>query len=156
MGNYATEAELKARFANERAVAHLTDDEDTGTADSTVIAEAIAHAESLIDSYLARRYATPIVLTGESNIDALLTGMTLDLACYFLFARPGVEITDRMQRLYDQHVAWLDKVVGGKVDLPGVSPPASPTSRFPLVAFGTASTDEDSNRVFSRETMAGL
>ena len=159
MASYASDADVIARFESERAVAHLTDDAETGVADPAVIAEARAYADGMINSYLARRYGFTsggLVNTSDANILALLKSTCVDLAIYYLFARPGMEITARMQTFYDRIRQWLQDVVAGKADLPGASPPPSPTSRSPLFEFGTADEGTDSRRLFTRTTMQAL
>ena len=156
MGNYATQAELKARFEDDEAVAHLTDTAESGEPDTTVLDEVIDHAEGQVDSYCAMRFKVPLAVGDHASLAAMMRSITLDLAVYHLYSR-GHAVTEATVLLHDKAIEWLKEVAAGSVMLP--SPDTEPTtvSRTPLLAHGTSDTSSaDSNRVFSRESQGAL
>lgn len=74
---YATEADLEAAFGAAELDQLLA---PHGVAGATVLAAALARADSLIDSYLAGRYLVPL-----TPVPAVVLGMAVDLARYFLY-----------------------------------------------------------------------
>lgn len=154
MGNYATNADLKARFESNAAVAFLTDTGSTGTPNESVLTEVIANAEGMVDSYAAKRYAVPI-----STSDAVLAGMlksaTLDIATYKLLKRgdlvPQVKRDD-----YAATLEWLKDVAAGRAVMPSAATPASTASDGPTPSEGTAATGTESDRVFSKASMSAI
>lgn len=159
MGNYATAADLLERFESDEHLAHLTDTADTtGASDSDRVDEAINHAEGEMNSYIGMRYLVPVAVAtiGDAVLTAMLKSVCLDLAVFNLVKRPGIEVEDTVQRWHDGQIAWLEKLAKGQVVLPATATPASTSSRDPVAAYGTAGTGDDSQRVFSRRTHAGI
>src|SRR3989337_3538661 len=104
MGNYASVADLQNRFETNEAVAHLTNTiDETGVPDTAVLNEVIDHAEGFINSFCGNRYKVPVSTT-DAGVAAMLKGITLDLAAYFLVARPGAQDFALMQISHDQAV----------------------------------------------------
>ena len=156
MGNYASQADLKARFENDAAVAHLTDTPDSGVPDSDVLDEVINHAEGQVDSSCAMRYKVPITVAGNAGLASMMKSATLDLAVFHLYAR-GQKITEATELAHDKVMAWLEKISEGKLVLPSPATEPSTETRDPLIAFGTVDTDSDaSKRIFTRETQGAL
>lgn len=156
MGYYASPAELKARYEDDLAVAHLTFDEGTGLPDTTVLNEVINGAEGEINSYIAKRYLVPVDVSGDASLAARLKSLTLDFSTYGLELRSG-NITESRQTAHDQGVEWLVKISEGKLYLPSTLAPPVTTSRGSLARYGTASTDTDTTkRLFTRETQRAL
>lgn len=157
MGNYASQAELKDRFADDTEVAYLTDTESTGTPDTTVLDDCIENAEGEINSRIGKRYATPVTVSGNTELTALLKRKTLDLAEYFLLMR-GPQVSEEKAKRHDRVLEWADKIADGTFVLSGASTPASTASRDPLASWTGADRDltDVDTRIFSRETMSGL
>ena len=155
MGNYATTAELTARFLNSTEAAFLTDVEESTTPDAAVQAEVINDSEGLIDSYLSTRYAVPVDVSGDTVLAARLKGVTLDLAGHRLLVRQDLE-SDAKQRANDEAIDWLKGIAEGLVNLPSAATLPSTESENPQIAFGTAGTSDSSNRLFTRATQGGL
>lgn len=155
MGNYASQADLKARYEDDVAVAHLTLDEETGTPNTAVLDEVIDDAEGEINSYLAARYLVPVDVSSDTGLAARLKSLTLDLATYKLELRTG-HVTDERGKAHDDGIAYLDKISKGAVFLPAAAAPASTASRAEVARFGTAGTSDSSNRLFTRATQAKL
>lgn len=113
------------------------------------ITEARLGAEGEANSYLAARYATPVVLTGESEVAAVLRTFVLDLAAYRLHGRKPPIPADVVRRR-GEAIEWLARVASGLVQLPAVAAPSAPTS---LGALADASGGE---RVMTRAALEQL
>lgn len=156
MGNYATTADLKARFEDDAAVAFLTDTADSGTPDNDVLNEVINHAEGQVDAYSAVRFKVPLDVGDNAGLAAMMKSVTLDIAEYHLLAR-GRNVQEVTTAIHDKAIEWLKEIAAGTVMLPSAETEASTTSRTPLIAFGTANTTSDSSRrIMTRETQGAL
>lgn len=155
MGNYASRAELQARFSDDAEVAHLTDSEDTGTPDTAVLDEVIEDAEAEIESYAAMRYEVPLDVGGDTGLAARIKSLTLDLAVAKLHDRSG-NVPEPNETARTRALEWLDKLSTGKIVLPSARTEATTVSREPRVTWGTAATGTRSQRLFSRETQVNL
>lgn len=103
---YATQTDLEDAFGAAE-ILQLADRDGDGLPDAGFVAAALDRADSLIDGYLAGRYALPV-----SPAPAVLTATACDLARYWLYddAAP-----DRVRQAYEDAVAWLKDVAAGKV-----------------------------------------
>ena len=156
MPNYTTTTKLKARFEDDEAVAALTDTLDsTGAPDEAVLAEVIADAEGEIDSYLAVRYKVPVSVSSDSVLANRLISLTLDIATVNLLER-GDQVSEAQQRRRDRATAYLEKLSTGELLLPSAATLTTTETKEPLVAYGTAGTGDDSDRLFSRATQDGV
>jgi len=157
MGNYATIAELQTRFANAAEVAWLTDTADTGVPDDDVLTDCVESAEAEINTRLAKRYATPVDTTVDTELARLLKRKALDLAEYFLSSRSD-QVSDVVGKKVDRVYEWLAAVTNGDVVLPGAVTPASTASRDPLATWTdtTRTQPSTSGRLWSRESMKQL
>ena len=143
--SYITNADIEARLGS-AAYVQLTDDDGDGQADGDVVDEARLGAEGEVDSYLARRYQTPIDLNQHADLAGVLASFTLDLVEYRLRSRrpPIPKVTyDR----YARAIEWLRGVADGSLELPSATPVASNTTRGPL---GRVSGEE---RLLSRQEL---
>lgn len=154
MPNYATTAELTARFEDDATVAHLTDTPG-GSIDTAVLTEVLEGAESEINSYLAKRYLVPVVVSSDTGLAQVLKGKTLDLAQYYLLAR-GDLVSEAKTALRDNVVQWCKDIAKGVIVLPAASTPTSTASRSPVVDYGYGDADADSSRVFNRSKVESL
>ncbi len=105
---YADQAALEDAFGQVE-IRQLADRDRSGAADPAFVAAVLARADSLIDSYLAGRYALPI-----SPTPPVLTATACDLARYWLYDDAAPE---RVREGYEDAVAWLKDVASGKVVL---------------------------------------
>jgi len=105
--------------------------------DPEVVAQAIARADSEIDSYLAVRYVLPL-----SSVPERVKGLSLDLAIYHLYSRRSVMPEVRRDR-YRDAVAFLQEVAAGRARLEG--PEGEPAPALQEVAEVKSAT-----RTFSR------
>ena len=157
MGNYASQAELKTRFDGDAEIAYLTDTEESGTPDTGVLDDCLESAEADINSRIGKRYKTPVTVSGNTELAALLKRKTLDLAEYYLLLR-GPSVSDQKEKQAERIWAWADKVSDGTFVLSGAETPTSTTSRDPLAQWTGSDRDltDVETRIFSRETMSGL
>ena len=155
MGNYATIAELKARFEDDAAVAHLTMDDATGTPDTDVLDETLNAAEGDVDSYLGIRYLIPVDVTGSTTLADSLKARALDIAVYHLIARRG-QVPEAKTKAFDDAIVWLKSLAAGEVVLPSAETLPATSSREPDAEWGTAGDSSSSNRVWTRGTVANL
>ena len=150
MSSYATTTELTARYEDSLAAAFITDNEDSGTPDTTVQQESIDYAEGQIHSYLAHRYNVPVDVSSDTALDALLRNWTLDFAMYHLAATRQGQITAAMQAAHDETVLRLEKIAAGELLLPSASPLTTSDLAVPKSTWGTGSSETDSKRLFTR------
>ena len=113
---YATLNDLQTRLGPDQYV-KLTDDEGTGQANTDRAQEALDAAEAEVDSWLSRRFQTPIDASGEDQATAMLLSMALDLAEYRLHARRP-PVPDDVREKTRNTRALLQDIAGGKAHLP--------------------------------------
>ena len=140
-GNYATRAQLATRIGSDRL--NKLSDTDNALQDSW-----IAAAESLVDSYLCQRYATPVA----TAVPLLLT-LTLDIAEAYAY-RHKPPSPDEVEAKYESAVLVLRDISVGKAALPASAPIAATTVTDYEAATGVG--DGDAEPVFTRDDMRGL
>ncbi len=120
---YATQQNMIDRFGNEELI-ELTDRNNTGAIDATVLDQAIEDASGLVDGYLSGRYTIPLV-----TVPPVIERIACDAARYFLY---DDAVTDHVEKNYDNAIAYLIKAAAGKVDLgvddAGAAPQTSDTA----------------------------
>jgi phage gp36-like protein len=110
---YATQSDLIARFGIDELL-QLTDREGTGAVDGAVVGARLADAASLIDGYLAGRYAVPV-----SPPPALLVTMQADITRYQLH---GNAATPEIRQAYVDALNVLKDISAGRAVLIGAAP----------------------------------
>jgi len=132
---YATNADIEQRMGSLLYV-QLTDDAGVGAADESKVTAARLAAEAEVNSYLGRRYSVPVDTTNESEVQAVLCSITLDLVEYRLHARrPPVpaEVATRRAAAVD----WLRRVADGRAVLPSAAElPLSSSGGLTAAAVG--------------------
>ena len=112
---YAAITDLIARYGQAELLRLTTDEgQDIGSIDAVKANAAIADASAEIDSYLRRRYATPVSPATPELLRACCA-----LARFELAHGAGREPTTQMQRQRDSIVKWLERVRDGEVFLDG-------------------------------------
>lgn len=148
---YITTSQLSQRLGA-TLYARLTDRVNGLAADETVAQEIVLGASAEADSYLARRYPTPVDLSAQPELADVLQMRVLDLAEYAAWkSSPFVsDPPQRVHSLYATALGWLESVAAGRIVLPAAMPPAPPTavSNGPVYAA--------SPRVFTAEELDGL
>lgn len=136
---YATQTNLTDRYGAD-VLLELADRDGDDEVDAAVVARALADADALIDSYIARRYELPIATTPP-----VLVTYAAQIAFYGLHRdRP----TDEARRDYEDALVWLKDIAAGRaeLDVGGSQPPMS--------SDGMETSGPD--RIFSRDTMGGF
>lgn len=131
---YLTEAQFEQRFGSDE----LRDLLEGGT--SYVRAE--NDAASLIDGYLATRYALPL-----ASVPAIVRGLAADITRFHLWDERAPE---EVRRRYDDAIARLRDLASAKLDLPPNAQGTSPTAS----AFNADGYSAE--RLFTSETLAGF
>lgn len=114
--SYITNADIAARIGATLYV-ELTDDAGTGAADEAKVTEARQASTAEVDSYLATRYQTPIDLTDEPEVSAVLKAISLNLAVHRLHARKP-PIPDDVSSARQEAITWLQRVAAAEAQLP--------------------------------------
>lgn len=160
MGNYHTNADLKARFPDDAAVAQLTGttSAETGVPDEDVLTEIVNGTEGIVDSYINVKWSVPVAVADHTTLAAHMKSMCLDISVYRLMKDGGGVVPTAVKDAYDAAIAWCRDVAAGKVNLPSPDTEASTDSNEPQSVYDIAATgDADKqNRVFTRSTMANL
>lgn len=125
---YATPADMEARFGlNEMIRLSTADGSVMGTAVSVtgfaMIEEALAAASEMVDSYLRRRYATPLDV-----VPLVVKRLVMTLARFDLAHGDQREPSEQMTKEHDGAIAWLKSVRDGTVLLDLAEVPTSDES----------------------------
>ncbi len=126
---YITIGQLRERLGT-TLYARLTDRTNGTTADDAVAQQIVNEAEAEADSYLARRYKTPVDLTVRPELAHVLEARVLDLAEWAAWkSTPFVsDPPQRVQSLYAAVLHWFEDVAQGRLSLPASAPPSSRTA----------------------------
>ena len=136
--SYATLADLQQAI-DTAVLIDLTDDDGTGTVDTTRVDHALAAADVEIDDYLFDRYQLPL-----PTVPPRVKNIAVDLSMYNLYARRSGP-PEHWQRRYDNAIRWLERVRRGELSLGDAYPQPSGSSDEAAVT-STAT-------VFSSETL---
>lgn len=107
---YATEQDMVDRFG-EREMVALTDRDNVGMVDATVLSKALLAADSEINPYLANRYALPL-----TSVPSSVRDFSCDIARYRLCGAEVTE-TDEVRIRYKDAIKFFEKVAAGKISL---------------------------------------
>ncbi|MEL6183077.1 MAG: DUF1320 domain-containing protein [Myxococcota bacterium] len=112
---YATQQEYTTRFGGQH-VEVSADLNDDCSPDGDAITAALDDACSIIDSYIGKRYATPLADPAPNVIKRL----TLEIADYYLSKDMGPYTEEKRQR-YDDAMMFLCKVSKGELCIAGAT-----------------------------------
>ena len=135
--SYVTAQDMIDRFGSKELI-ELTDHDNAGVIDDTVLQRALDDASAEIDGYLAAVYALPL-----STVPNSVTRLCADMARYYLM---GDRVTQAVSDRYKNAVAFLRGVADEKVSL-GLDSAAAPA----LESGGPRIVAAD--RVFDRGTL---
>jgi phage gp36-like protein len=138
---YAIQSDLSDRFGATE-LAQLTDRINGTVIDTTVLGRALSDADAEIDSYLATRYALPLVST-----PVVLVRLAADIARYCLM-RDGA--TTAVRQRYEDAVSLLKRISSGDVQLAGSTPLTAATT-----GRGNAVAVKAPDQVFSTDALSG-
>ena len=121
---YATPADMVARFGEVEIIRLSAPDGDlAGEGNRAKVALALADATVQIDSYIARRYVTPL-----SPVPPVVVAHCCALARYALAQGEGRAPTEQMRDAHKDSLAWLASVAKGDAALPDVDPISASSS----------------------------
>jgi phage gp36-like protein len=109
---YATQQNLIDRFGEDELI-QLTDRDNLGVINTTVIDRALADADAQINGYLSVRYTLPLATPVPTELERI----ACDLARYSLYQDRMTEIVGKR---YEAAIALLRDVAAGRAKL-GVS-----------------------------------
>lgn len=141
---YVTSDTMQSRFGVDELI-QLTDPDNRGNIDAAVMAQAIADADGLIESYIVRAVALPL-----TEIPANLSRAAADITRFYLYRDDPPE---NVQKRYDEAVRWLKDVAAGKATL-GVAADGKEVDEATEVVAVTSVTVAD--RAISDDTLAGF
>lgn len=127
---YATQQDMIDRFAQVELV-QLTDRNNTGSIDTTVLGQALADTDAAVDGYLASRYTLPLATVPKS-----LTRIACDIARYYLYDNAA---TEEVRNRYADALKFLQALAKGDITLgpdpAGAESAGSPASSAPARVF---------------------
>lgn len=130
------------KFVDTPTLVQLTDDNQTGVIDQSVIDEAIIYSETLIDGYLRGRYTIPLNQTPK-----IITFIALDLSIHRLYSRRlATDMPDSINEKYKTAIKVLEQIQKGVISL-GVEV----TGNAP--ELGEYRTNKDGSKTFSKEAL---
>lgn len=148
---YITTDQLSQRLGA-TLYARLTDRANGTTANSAVAQQIVDDAAAEADSYLARRYQTPLDLATHPELAAVLQLRVLDLAEYTAW-KSSPFVSDPPQRihlLYAAALQWFENMASGRLVLPATSPPNATTAAHDPPRYTSRP------RAFTAEELDGL
>ena len=129
----------------EDTLIQLTDDDGIGTVNQGRVDEAIAQADSEIDSYCGGRYSVPF-----ATVPGIVKKISVDIAIYNLYSRRVEVIPETRADRYKNAIRQLEGISKGVISI-GVDPaPSAATQSSNTVEIAT------SEKIFSRDKMAGF
>ncbi len=132
MSLYTNQASIEGEIQDADLIA-LTDDNNTGQINQTVLIQAIANASGKIDEKCANLYGEQLPFV---PVPASVASMALTIVCYRLYRRR--EVPDEKNKFYEEYknvLAFLDEVNTGDKHLNDI-----PGRDFPQVAMTGRST----------------
>lgn len=110
---YLDQPGYEARFGAEETAQVLE------SADGATLVQAIADAESIVDSYLVVVPDRTFVVPLQVAVPARLVEITADLARYEIHAK---QVTHEIKRRRDQAIEFLEKLATGALGIPELVP----------------------------------
>ncbi len=145
---YITNVDIE-QWVGTTTLVELTDDTGAGSVDVTRVDASRLGAEGEADSYLATRYAVPIDVSSEPDLEAVLKIFILDLAAYRLHGRRPPVPADVVRRR-EEAVAWFLRAASGDVQLP------TALAAIDNPALGTIGRAKGPKRSMTRESLEDI
>ena len=131
---------------SESTLIQLTDDNQLGHIDSTIVDEAVIYSETLIDSYLRGRYVLPLSAT-----PAVIKILAVDLSIYRLYSRRfQTDTPDAISEKYKNCIKILEQIQKGIISL-GVETTGTPPE---LGEYRANKTYDD--KIFSKQLLSSF
>lgn len=144
---YSGQSEVEAAARGRKALVQLTSSDTSGEIDQAVLAKAIAAADSTINSYAQKRYATGFALPYPPKI----VEVSADEAVFKLKQWKGM-LRDEDRELHEENMKWLEMLAEGKVSVGTEPMPASSSQVNPEIVPRDA---EDDVEQLTRGSMVG-
>lgn len=146
---YATIAELQDRLGT-LMYARLTDRVSGLSANAAVAQQVLDAAEAEMNSYLSRRYITPMNASADATLAQILQARTLDAAEYHAWRSSpfASDPPSRVKATYAQLLDWLENVRSGRIVLSAQRVQSQEESEAPRYA--------SQPRSFTAEEMEGI
>ncbi len=141
---YCTLTDLK-KLLPEDLLIQLTDDEGAGVVNQGRVDEAIAGADTEIDSYCGVKYTVPFA----SPVPDLAKKVSIDIAIYNLYSRKVEEIPSTRAERYKNAIRQLEGIAKGLVSIGEATEPTA-------AAGADGAEISSSDRIFTRDNMAGF
>lgn len=109
---YSVKADIEKVYPAQDLI-DLTDDEETGAEVNARVAQAIADADALMDTYFRAQHTVPIPTPGTAvkNTSVVLAYSNLVIRRRALEDNPGLHKT------YRDKIKWLEMVAAGKIHI---------------------------------------
>ena len=109
---YCTLNDIK-QLTSEAELIQLTDDDDTGIINESIVNSAISYAETTINGYISSRYTLPL-----SEIPELIKTFSVDLSIYRLHSRRFMlDMPESLEIRYKNIIKELEKIQKGMINL---------------------------------------
>jgi phage gp36-like protein len=139
---YCSLNDLKKQVQEDTLI-QLTDDDNSGEIDASVIDESVIYSETLIDGYLRGRYTLPL-----SQVPAVIKILAVDLSIYRLYSRRfHTDTPDAISEKYKNSIRILEQIQRGIISL-GIETAGRPPE---LGEYRTNKTFEE--RTFSKHLL---
>ena len=109
---YATQADLVPLRMTTKDLTELTDDDNTGTINASLVSAVLEEASGRVESYCRNRYQTPLQASDD------VQSLTLDIAVYLLFSqRRETNVGETVKQRFDQAISFLKDIASAKASL---------------------------------------
>ena len=144
---YSTTADVTIAAGGEKRLKQLSDYNADTASDVDVVAEAIAAADALIDSYVAKRFKPPIA----APVPTVIRQMSARLAVLEMKQQRG-DLSESDDAKLDRSIKWLEALAKGDV-LPDITP--LPEKAEVIVDQIVSRSDTEGDVAASREDTVG-
>ena len=143
---YATQADLVPLRMTAKDLTELTDDDNTGTINTSLVSAVLEEASGRVESYCRNRYATPLQASDD------VQSLTIDIAVYLLFSRRReTNVGETVKTRFDQAIAFLKDIASSKASLD------QPISDQPQTSMGGPQISaKDRHLAFSDRNIEGF
>jgi phage gp36-like protein len=109
---YATQADLVPVRMTAKDLTELTDDDNTGEINTSLVSAVLEEASGRVESYCRGRYITPLQPSDD------VKSLTLDIGVYLLFSRRReTNVGETVKTRFDQAIAFLKDIASAKASL---------------------------------------
>ena len=109
--SYSTIDEIKKRISSQLLLQITTESKSETVINEVIVETAILDADTLIDSYLERRYNVPV-----DPVPARLLKLSCDIAIYNIYTfKYDTQVPEEIRKRYDEAVGYLEKIQQGDI-----------------------------------------